>query len=177
MTEVLDEFRPERPIRTERLLLRPFVPEELEAIADSTDLPQFAPGFPTPEDRDWAQTALEAGSYFFTETMFSMFAIVDAASEQIIGMAGFVGPPIDHELEVVGSIVPARQNQGYGGEVLPHLLELAFQNPEVTAVNASVPWGNGPASKLLLDNGFTERPCGGSESAYVYARPETPRSH
>ena len=172
MTEVLEELSPERSIRTERLLLRPFTAEELEAATDNADLPQFAQGFPTPEDQDWAQTALDAGSYFFTETMYSMFAVVDAASGQIIGMAGFVGPPIDNELEVVGSVVPQRQNQGYAGEVLPYLVDLAFQHPEVNAVNASVPWGNEPARKLLVTHGFSERPCGGSESAYVFPRPE-----
>lgn len=171
MIDVLEGLSPERSIRTERLLLRPFTHEELEAAAEPADLPQFAQGFPSPEDQDWAQTAMEAGSYFFTETMYSMFAVVDAASGQIIGMAGFVGPPIDHELEVVGSIVPNRQNQGYAGEVLPYLVELAFQNSQVNAVNASVPQGNEPARKLLLDKGFSERPCGGSESAFVYHRP------
>ncbi|PZP35602.1 MAG: hypothetical protein DI613_04260 [Kocuria rhizophila] len=173
MTEVLEELSPERSIRTERLLLRPFTQDELESIAESTDLPQFAQGFPTPEDQDWAQTALDAGSYFFTETMYSMFAMVDAASGQIIGMAGFVGPPIDNELEVVGSVVPNRQNQGYAGEVLPYLVELAFQNSQVNAVNASVPWGNQPACRLLLTHGFEERPSGGSESTYVHVRPKT----
>lgn len=170
MTEVLDELRPERSIRTERLLLRSFTSEELEAAAVGADLPQFAQGFPTPEDQDWARTALDAGSYFFTETMYSMFAMVDAASGQIIGMSGFVGPPIDNELELVGSVVASHQNRGYGGEVLPYLLDLALQSPRVTAVNASVPWGNEPARKLLLTHGFHERPCRGSEAAYVYPR-------
>lgn len=172
MTDVSEELSPERLIRAARLVLRPFTQDELEAITESADLAQFAPGFPTPEDQDWAHTALDAGSHFFTETMYSMFAIVDTASDQIIGMAGFVGPPIDDELEVVGSVIPSLQNQGYADEVLPHLMELAFQDPEVKAVNASVPWGNEPARKLLLKHGFTERPSGGIEATYVHPRPE-----
>lgn len=173
MSDVPEELGPDRSIRTERLLLRPFIPEELEAAAESTDLPQFAQGFPTPEDQDWAQESLDAGSHFFTETMYSMFAVVDVASGQIIGMAGFVGPPIDDELEVVGSVVPTRQNQGYAGEVLPPLVEFAFQNPQVKGVSASVPWGNEPARKLLLNHGFTERESGGSEASFVHPRPGT----
>lgn len=172
MTDVSDELNPERLIRTERLVLRPFTQDELEAIADPADLTQFAQGFPTPEDQDWAHTALDAGSYFFTETMYSMLAVVDAALGQVIGMAGFVGPPIDDELEVVGSVIPGRQNEGYADEVLPHLVELAFQNPRVKAVNASVPWGNEPARKLLLNNGFSECPSDGFEATYVHPRPE-----
>ncbi|GAA4705184.1 MULTISPECIES: GNAT family N-acetyltransferase [Kocuria] len=172
MTDVSEELSPGRSIRTERLVLRPFTQDELEAIADRADLAQFAQGFPTPEDQDWAHTALDAGSYFFTETMYSMFAVVDAASGQVIGMAGFVGPPIDHELEVVGSVIPGRQNEGYADEVLPYLVELAFQNPQVKAVNASVPWGNEPARKLLLKNGFSECPSDGFEATYVHPRPE-----
>ena len=172
MTDVSEEFSPERSIRTGRLLLRPFTQDELEAIVESADLIQFAQGFPTPEDQDWAHTALDAGSYFFTETMYSMYAMMDTASDQIIGMAGFVGPPIDDELELVGSVIPNLQNQGYGDEALPHLVELAFQNPQVKAVNASVPWGNEPARKLLLHNGFSECPSDGFEATYVHPRPE-----
>lgn len=172
MTDVSEELSPDPLIRAERLLLRPFTQDELEAITESEELAQFARGFPTPEDQDWARTALEAGSYFFTETMYSMFALVVTASDQIIGMAGFVGPPIDDELEVVGSVIPDLQNQGYGDEVLPHLVELAFQDPQVKAVNASVPWGNEPARKLLLKHGFTECPSDGFEATYVHPRPE-----
>lgn len=171
MAEVLDERSPERSIRTERLLLRPFTPEELVAAAEDTDLPQFAEGFPTPEDQDWAQSALEAGSHFYTETMYTMFAVVEVASEQCVGMAGFVGPPIDSELEVVGSLTPDRQNRGYGSEVLPRLVELAFEHPQVTAVNASVPRGNEPARKLLIHHGFSKRDSVGGETAYVHPRP------
>lgn len=172
MADVPGELNPEQLIRTERLLLRLFTQEELDAIADLVDLAQFAQGFPTPEDQDWARTALDAGCYFFTETMYSMFAVVNTASDQIIGMAGFVGPPIDNELEVVGSVAPNYQREGYGNEALPHLVELAFRNPQVKAVTASVPWGNEPARKLLLNNGFSEYPSGGFEATYVHPRPE-----
>lgn len=173
MTEVPEEQSTERSIRTERLVLRPFTQDELAAAGEDTDLPQFAQGFPSPEDRDWAQTALDAGSHYFTESMYTMFAVVDAASAQVIGLAGFVGPPIDQELEVVGSLAPNHQNKGYGSEVLPRLVDLAFQDPEVTAVNASVPWGNEPARKLLVHHGFSPRESAGRESAYAYSRPGT----
>lgn len=171
MTEVPEELDSAPRIRTERLLLRPFTLDELQAAADGSPYPQFAPGFPSPEDRDWAQGALDAGSHFFTETIYSTFAVVDAASSQIIGMGGFMGPPIDSELEVVGSVVAKRQNEGFASEVLPQLVKLAFDDPQVTAVNASVPWGNEPAARVLLKAGFSERDSSGAETDYVYPRP------
>lgn len=166
-----DELEPVQPIRTERLLLRPFTPEELEAVVDGALLREFAPGFPTAQDRDWAAEALEAGCHFFTETRYAMFAVVDMASERIVGTAGFAGPPLDGELEIVAMLVPGRRRQGLAREALPEILRLAFEDPAVNAVCAYVPPGNVATEKFLLAHGFVPRGTPDAlETSFVYSR-------
>lgn len=171
MTAGPEELDPVNPLRTERLLLRPYTPDELEAVAGGALLRQFAPGFPTAHDRDWAAEALEAGCHFFTETRYAMLAVVEMAFERIVGTAGFAGPPLDGELEIVAMLVPGRRRQGLAREALPEILRLAFQDPAVNAVCAYVPPSNAAAEKFLLDHGFVPRETlGGTETSYVYPR-------
>lgn len=171
MTVGPHEPDPARSIRTERLLLRPFTVEELEAVVAGELLREFAPGFPTEQDRDWAAEALEAGCHFFTETRYAMFAVVDTTSERIVGTAGFAGPPIDGELEIVAMLVPGRRRRGLAREALPEILRLAFEDPAVHTVCAYVPPQNEAAEKFLRNHGFVRRGTqGGTETSYVLSR-------
>ncbi|WP_206479976.1 GNAT family N-acetyltransferase [Kocuria sp. KRD140] len=162
---------PPQPLRTQRLELRAFTPDELEAVAGGSRLPQFAPGFPTPENEDWAREAIEAGEHFFTESDCALLAVIRLSSGQIIGAAGFAGPAMDHELEIKGSIVPEHQNQGLATEALRALVDRAFEDPGIRAVHGSVPTDHEPARRVLVRCGFVKRPSEGSEDTYYLRRP------
>ena len=112
MLDELPGAEPPAPIVTRRLELRPFTPDELEAVASGTSLPHFARGFPSAQNQDWARDALAAGEHFFTESRCAQRAVVERSSGQVIGAAGFTGPAMDHELEVEGSLVPQHRGQG-----------------------------------------------------------------
>lgn len=172
MTEDLDTLPPAPVLETDRLLLRPFTAEELDAVAAGEPQEQFAPGFPTPEDVDFARESLVAGGYFFTETVYARMAVVEKSSGQVVGTAGFVGPPIDDELEVVGSLSARRRGLGYAAEGLEALLRVAFADPAVRGVRASVPADNAPAEQTLRAAGFVHRPTPGLETDYVLPRPD-----
>lgn len=168
MTEVPAEPDPARTIRTERLLLRPFTIEELEAVVNRDLLPRFAPGFLTEQDRDWAGEALAAGCHFFTETRYAMFAVVDTTIDRIVGTAGFAGPPIDGALEIVAMLVPGRRRRGLAREALPEILRLAFEDPAVHEVRAYVPPDHEATGRFLRNHGFESHGTqGGTETAYV----------
>lgn len=171
MWDALPEPEPPEPIRTERLELRPFTRDELEAVAAGARLEHFAPGFPTPADVDRARGAIEAGEHFATESEHIRLAMVDLASEQVIGTAGFPGPAMDGELEVEGSVVPDRRNRGLATEALRALVQHAFQNPEIRAVHGSVPGDQEAARRVLLHCGFIRRSSEGSEDSYHLPRP------
>lgn len=171
MTEDLEALRPAPVLETDRLLLRPFTAEELDAVAAGESAPHFAGGFPAAEDVDFARESLLAGGYFFTESFYARMAVVEKATGQVVGTAGFVGPPIDDELEVVGSLTPERRDQGYAQEGITALLGVAFTDPAVTGVRASVPADNAPAAQVLVAVGFVQREGPGLETDYVLPRP------
>ncbi|MFI7483876.1 GNAT family N-acetyltransferase [Kocuria sp. M1R5S2] len=171
MTEDLEALRPAPVLETERLLIRPFTAEELDAVAAGDRAEHFAEGFPSPEDMDFARESLLAGGYFFTESVYARMAIVEKESGQIVGTSGFVGPPIDAELEVVGSLAPAYRNLGYAQEGLAALLGVAFTDDAVSGVRASVPVDNAPAEQVLLAAGFVHRRSPGLETDYFLPRP------
>lgn len=171
MTEDLDALRPAPVLETERLVLRPFTAEELDAVAAGEPLAHFADGFPTAEDMDFARESLVAGGYFFTESVYARLAILEKESGQVVGTAGFVGPPIDDELEVVGSLAADRRNRGYAQEGLEALVRVAFTDPAVAGVRASVPTDNAPAEQVLVAAGFERRETPGLETDYFLPRP------
>lgn len=171
MLDELPGAEPPAPIVTQRLELRPFTRDELEAVASGTSLPHFARGFPSAQNQDWARDALAAGEHFFTESRCAQRAVVERSSGQVIGAAGFTGPAMDHELEVEGSLVPQHRGQGLATEGLRALLEEAFEDPDVRAVQASVPTGEHPAHHVLARCGFQPLPSDGSEDSYRLPRP------
>ena len=171
MTEDLEAQRPAPVLETERLLLRPFTAEELDAVAAGEHGAHFAHGFPTAEDMDFARESLMAGGYFFTESVYARMAVVEKSTGEIVGTAGFVGPPIDDELEIVGSLAADRRNLGYAQEGITALLGVAFADPAVTGVRASVPGDNAPAAQVLIAAGFVHRETPGPEVDYVLPRP------
>ncbi len=171
MTEDLEALRPAPVLETDRLLLRPFTAEELDAVAAGEAEEHFAAGFPGPQDVDFARESLLAGGYFFTESVYARLAVLEKASGQVVGSAGFVGPPIDAELEVVGSLTADRRNRGYAQEAIAALLRVAFADPSVAAVRASVPEDNAPAEQVLVAAGFVREESPGVEVDYVLPRP------
>lgn len=171
MTEDLEALRPAPVLETDRLLLRPFTAEELDAVAAGETAPHFASGFPAAADVDFARESLLAGGYFFTESVYARMAVVEKATGQVVGTAGFVGPPIDDELEVVGSLTPAHRDRGYAQEGIAALLQVAFTHASVTGVRASVPEDNAPAAQALVAAGFVRRESPGLETDYFLPRP------
>lgn len=171
MTEDLKTVRSAPVLETDRLLLRPFTAEELDAVAAGEPVEHFTAGFPTAEDMDFARESLLAGGYFFTESVYARMAVVEKDSGEVVGTAGFVGPPIDDELEVVGSLAADRRNRGYAQEGISALLQVAFADPSVSGVRASVPAGNEAAEQVLIAAGFVHREAPGVETDYFLPRP------
>lgn len=171
MTEDLEALRPAPVQETDRLILRPFTVAELDAVAAGEPLEHFAAGFPTAEDMDFAREALMSGGFFSTESSYAQQAVVEKDTGQIVGTAGFVGPPIDDELEVVGSLTAGRRGRGYAREALEALLRTAFADPSVSGVRASVPGDNAPAEQVLVTAGFVQRETPGLETDYFLPRP------
>ncbi|KAA9394364.1 GNAT family N-acetyltransferase [Kocuria coralli] len=166
MNENLQEYPEAREVRTDRLLMRPFTTAEIEAVVDGVSLEHFANGFPIPESVDQLKDIARSGGFFFMETMYSPLACVEIDTGLVIGSTGFAAAPIDGALEIVGFLAPSRRRRGYASEGLQPLVDLAFENPEVTVVRASVPQDNAHIEALLGDAGFERTDTVGPESEY-----------
>ncbi|MDO5619241.1 GNAT family N-acetyltransferase [Kocuria sp.] len=153
-------------VRTERLLLRPFTAEEIEAVIDGVSLEHFAQGFPIPESVDQLKDIAQAGGYFFTETMYSALACIEVETGLVIGSTGFAAAPIEGALEIVGFLAPESRRRGFAAEGLAALTALAFADSHVTVIRASVPQDNQHIEDLLVDAGFTKSEAVGPEAEY-----------
>lgn len=158
-------------VRTERLVMRPFTEDEITAVIDGVHLDHFAEEFPIPETVDQLRDVAQAGGYYFTETLYSPLACIELESEKVIGSTGFASAPIDGALEIVGFLVPDRRRMGFAAEGLRSLITLAFEDPEVSVVRASVPENSAHIEDLLKASGFTVAETVGPETEYRCERP------
>jgi RimJ/RimL family protein N-acetyltransferase len=83
------------------------------------------------------------------------FAVVDRASEEVVGGCGCKGPPDgDGVVEIAYGIAPAHQRRGYGTEAAAALTEWAFGTPHVRVVRAHTVFGNVGSIAVLRNCGF-----------------------
>lgn len=81
--------------------------------------------------------------------------VVERASRQVVGRAGFHGrPDADGMVEVGYSIDPAQRRRGYARESLAILLAVATAHPGLRVVRATVSPDNLPSRALLDQFGF-----------------------
>jgi RimJ/RimL family protein N-acetyltransferase len=82
---------------------------------------------------------------------------VDVDSGQVIGRAGYHGPPDERGMAEIGySVDPVHRHQGYARAALMILLETAKNHPQVTVIRATVRPDNVPSRRLLDQYGFQE---------------------
>jgi RimJ/RimL family protein N-acetyltransferase len=82
---------------------------------------------------------------------------VEPHSRQVIGRAGYHGPPDEAGMVEIGyAIDPAHRRQGFARAALVILLETARSHPQVTVVRATVRPDNLPSRRLLDQYGFEE---------------------
>lgn len=152
------------PLETPRLRLRAFSPEDLLALIEG--VPQcearmvlrladglrdfFVSGEVSPAWLERLRAAKVADPWTHG------FAVIEAASETVVGSAGFKGAP-DGEgiVEIAYAIVPARESRGYATEAAAALVAFAFSDPRVRLVRAhTLPLANA-STRVLTKCRFT----------------------
>ena len=82
-------------------------------------------------------------------------AVRDTTSGELVGKAGFHGPPDERGMVEVGyAVVPELRRRGYARAALEVLLARAAAEPAVTVVRASVRPDNTPSLGLVGQYGF-----------------------
>ncbi len=84
------------------------------------------------------------------------FAVIDRPTNQVIGSAGFKGPPDDAGIaEVAYAIVPGFEGQGCATEALGKLVRFAFSDERVRMLCAHTLPVHNASGRVLVKNGFT----------------------
>jgi RimJ/RimL family protein N-acetyltransferase len=152
-------FAPDLPLRTERLVLRPFVPSDLEpllAIQSDPVAVRYVP-YP-PRNREAVTAVLErkiANTTLRSEGDLIELAVALGDAGGVIGDVLLALRSVEHETIEVGYIfAPASGGRGYATEAVRALLGLAFGPLEARRVVARVDDRNVASSALLSRLGF-----------------------
>ena len=145
---------PELPLRTRRLLLRPFRPDDLEPLLvfhSDPEAVRYVP-FP-PRDRAAVAAVLErkmANTALRRDGDLLELAVTLADDGTLVGDALLALRSVEHQTLEVGYIfAPAHGGRGYATEAVRALLALAFERLGARRVVARVDARNGPSRRLL----------------------------
>lgn len=86
----------------------------------------------------------------------------------LVGGAGSLGPPVDGDVEIGYSLLPAYQRLGFATEMLGAILGWVRRDPRVRRITADTAINNLPSRRLLARLGFREAGPGREPGSVVY---------
>ena len=145
-------------IRTDRLVLRPFAPEDedtLFAIFRDDGVRRFLlDGHLV--DRDWVRGEIDGSMRRFAEGGLGIFLAREPAVDEPIGFAGFRPfrePPV---LELLYGLYPAFWGKGLATELSRAMIALAFDRHGLDVIDTAVDAPNVASVRVLERLGFSE---------------------
>lgn len=152
-------------LSTTRLKL---VPASLEHVrAEIADHRQFAQMLQATVPANWPpESAADALPLFLAwleaapdqAGWFGWYALLldsGTASPELVGGGGFLGPPLQGEVQIGYSMLPQFQQRGIATEMVAGLVGWALNHPEVTHLVAETEWENPASVQVLRKIGFT----------------------
>lgn len=163
MTTIDDPWTSRRKAATS-VMLEPFPVDVMAALAcgdlsaASSLTPLKLPPYLVCEDRVgvWRMRQAQVAKNPSDASWVTRF-VVDPISDQVVGMAGYHGPPNQVGMVEVGyAIAPAYRRRGYARSALLILLETAMNHPHIAVVRATVRPDNVASRQLLDQYGFRQ---------------------
>ncbi|GAT71185.1 GNAT family N-acetyltransferase [Planomonospora sp. ID91781] len=147
-------LKPAYPIRTERLLLRPFTPGDLDALHAVQSLPDVTRYlYWGPRDREQVREALEVKTgqtALLDEGQALSLAVEVAATGELAGDALLFWHSRVHRSGEIGYVFhPDHHGRGYATEAARALLELAFDGLDLHRVAARLDGRNTASARVL----------------------------
>jgi RimJ/RimL family protein N-acetyltransferase len=149
-------------LKTRRLLLNPFTPEQLIALIEAPYEFANLSGYPAAMglreffvsgDVDPAWLA-RLRSVRAPDPWSLGFAVIETESSSVIGSGGFKGPPDRNgAVEIAYGIVPSFEGRGYATEVASALTEYCFDNGANRVCAHTLPVTNA-SNRILTKIGF-----------------------
>jgi RimJ/RimL family protein N-acetyltransferase len=149
--------------KTARLELIPQTPQLLRALMESVAAYEEQSGFKTASGlRDFfvsgevsAEFLEQLAKASIADPWVHGFAVVHAATREVIGTVGFKGAPDpDGVVEIGCGIVPDYRDQGFATEAARALTELAFGEASVKVVRAHTLPEPNASTRVLAKAGF-----------------------
>jgi len=159
----LDLKRTVMAIDTARLQLLPNSPEHLLALLEGTQQFEERSGLRAADGLRDFLVSDEVSPAFLAQLRAALvadpwvhgFAVVHRESGEVIGSAGFKGPPDeDGMVEIAYGIVPSHQEQGYATEAAMALVAFAFGSGRVRLVRAHTLVESNASTRILTKCGF-----------------------
>ncbi|HVN60406.1 MAG TPA: GNAT family N-acetyltransferase [Gaiellaceae bacterium] len=146
------------PIETERLLVRPFLPDSDSAAMASVycdpDVMRFIPGGAL-EDLAAVRAALEGHAAEQVRRGFAFWAVVERATGAVIGDVGFGIFEPTGEIELGWTLARDRWGRGYATEAASACLGAGLAHLAASRIVALVDAENEPSSRVAERIGMT----------------------
>ncbi|MGW5381483.1 GNAT family N-acetyltransferase [Nocardia sp. NPDC003963] len=155
-------------IRTPRLVLRVWTPDDLAAVRAGTRQPCWTGDFPADGDREIAEALAEHPEWL---DRFGHRLVLEHADGSVVGSIGLFWPPSAGVVELGYGIVPSRRGRGYATEATAALAGYAFTAPGVHTVAASVDPANPASVRVLEKAGFARDQSTAERAEFRMIRP------
>jgi ribosomal-protein-alanine N-acetyltransferase len=144
-------------LETSRLTLRPFVPNDLDRMAElfaNDGFMRFSTGCKT---RDQTAAFLEKVLEWNRAGLPSLFAMIDPATETLIGYCGFLHQEVDgaKEIEIGYRLDPDFWNRGLATEAARAVRDHAFHDLRLQRVISLIHPENHASRRVTEKNGMT----------------------
>lgn len=146
---------PEHYFVTTRMIVRPFQPQDLPALARinaDPEVSQFV-GDGQPLSEQQTQQWIETSRSNVAQHGYGTGAVVSRNTGELIGWAGIARPPDDEE-EVIYGLDKPWWGEGYGTELLLGLICWCKEELGLHALRATVDEGNSASIQMLKNQGF-----------------------
>ncbi len=149
---ISEGLHPEYPIRTDRLVIRPWRPDDLDVYHRLFSDPEVARyHYYEPMDHEAARARLDGLRSELSEPgHWINLAAENAASGEIVGDVG-IGwmSDVHHQVDIGYSLLPAHQGRGYATEAATALVDLAFSHLDAHRVVGRLDARNTASARVL----------------------------
>ncbi len=140
-------------IETARLFLRVYAPKDLDAlhaIRNDADVYQYFPAFYSPPPKEKLREGIARHIQRWRETGFGEFAVIEKASENLIGYCGLMHLDNTEEIEIYYGFPKNYWGKGFATEAARAVLKFAFEEVNLAQV-AGVTNPKNIASQRVLE--------------------------
>ncbi|MCB9586206.1 MAG: GNAT family N-acetyltransferase [Polyangiaceae bacterium] len=162
-------------LRTERLVMRPFVEADAEAFAKINADPQVMEHYPAPLSRGESDALLDRINTSFRENGFGVWALELGSSSALLGYTGLAIPTWENHLtpcvEVGWRLGREHWGNGYASEAARAALEVAFTDLGLSEVLSFTSLPNHRSARVMQRIGMRR------DEASDFAHPNLPADH